>query len=164
MVDTSVIGTPLAPNTIVLERGPASNFAKAVKDDSPIYQDPRAAKEAGFDAIPIPPTYGFAFANWGQFPELQEADTSQGANPVMKIIGGLMKNGGLVLHGEQGFIYHAPVVAGDTLTSSGKVTEAYEKTSSNGKVMTFVTSENEYRNQRGELVLTARMTLLHRAA
>jgi acyl dehydratase len=82
----------------------------------------------------------------------------------MKIIGGLMKNGGLVLHGEQGFIYHAPVVAGDTLTSSGKVTEAYEKTSSNGKVMTFVTSENEYRNQRGELVLTARMTLLHRAA
>ena len=163
MVDTSVIGTPLAPSTIVLERGPAANFAKAVKDDNPIFQDPRAAKEAGFNNVPIFPTYGFAFANWGQFPELNEADTSREANPMMQIIGGLMKTGGLVLHGEQGFKYHAPIVAGDTLTSTGKITEAYEKTSSNGKVMTFVTSETEYRNQNDELVLTSTMTLLHRA-
>jgi len=53
-------------------------------------------------------------------------------------------------------------VAGDTLTSSGKISDVYEKTSSNGKTMTFISSENEYRNQRGELVLTGVMTLLHR--
>ena len=164
MVDTSVVGQPLAPSTIVLERGPASNFAKAVKDANPIFQDSRAAKEAGFDDIPIPPTYGFAFANWGQYPELQEADTSQAGSPVMQVIGNLMKTGGLVLHGEQAFTYHAPVIVGDTLSSTGKISNVFEKTSSNGKVMTFITSENEYRNQRGELVLTATMTLLHRAA
>ena len=163
MVDTSVVGKPLAPSTIVLERGPASNFAKAVKDDNPIFQDPRAAKEAGFDNIPIPPTYSFAFPNWGQFPELQQDDTSMGKNPVMQVIGNLMKTGGLILHGEQAFTYHAPVVVGDTLSSTGKISNAYEKTSSNGKVMTFISSENEYRNQRGDLVLTAVMTLIHRA-
>src|SRR3954465_6248243 len=106
MATTNGIGKPVAPSTIVIERGPASNFAKAVKDDNPIFQDPNTAKAAGFDTIPVPPTYGFAFANWGQFPELQSEDSSREANPMMKVIGNLMKSGGLVLHGEQGFVYH----------------------------------------------------------
>jgi acyl dehydratase len=164
MADTSVIGKPLAPSVIVMERGPVSNFAKAVKDDNPIYHDLRAAKAAGFDSIPVPPTMGFAFANWGQFPELQPEDKTAGSNPVMEVIGNLMKSGGLILHGEQEFTYHAPIVAGDTLTASGTIKNVWEKTSSNGKTMTFISAENEYRNQRGELVLTAVMTLLHRAA
>src|SRR5438045_3007146 len=125
MADTSVIGRPLAPSTIVLERGPVSNFAKAVKDESPIYQDPRAAKAAGFDNIPVPPTFGFAFANWGQFPEMQPENNAGGAHPVMEVIGNLMKSGGLVLHGEQSFTYHAPLVVGDTLTSTGKIGNVY---------------------------------------
>jgi hypothetical protein len=29
--------------------------------------------------------------------------------------------------------------------------------------MTFLVTEDEYRNQRGELVLTARMNLIHRS-
>jgi len=164
MADTSVIGKPLASSVTVMERGPVSNFARAVKDESPIYQDPRAAKEAGFENIPVPPTFGFAWTNWGQFPELQPEDNTGGGNPVMEVIGNLMKSGGLILHGEQEFTYHAPLVVGDTLTSTGKIGNVYEKTSSNGKVMTFISSEQEYRNQRGELVLTAVMTLLHRAA
>src|SRR5436305_5034010 len=90
-----------------MERGPVSNFAKAVKDDNPIYQDLRAAKAAGFDNVPVPPTMGFAFANWGQFPELQPESNVSGSNPVMEVIGSLMKTGGMILHGEQEFTYHA---------------------------------------------------------
>jgi acyl dehydratase len=164
MADSSVVGRPLAPTVTVMERSPIANFAKAVKDDNPIYQDLRAAKSAGFDNIPVPPTMGFAFANWGQFPEIQPEDNTGGGNPVMEVIGGLMKSGGLILHGEQEFTYHAPIVAGDTLNSTGKISDLYEKTSSNGKTMTFIKSETEYRNQHGELVLTAAMTLLHRAS
>ncbi|MFL6239808.1 MAG: MaoC family dehydratase N-terminal domain-containing protein [Actinomycetes bacterium] len=164
MADTSVIGKPLAPSVTVMERGPVSNFAKAVKDENPIYQDLRAAKAAGFDSIPVPPTMGFAFANWGQFPELQPENTTGGSNPVMEVIGSLMKTGGMILHGEQEFTYHGPILVGDTLTSTGRISNHYEKTSSNGKKMTFISSENEYRNQRGELVLTAVMTLIHRAS
>jgi len=161
-VDTSIKGKALAPSTIVIERGPTSNFAKAVLDENPIFADPTAAKAAGFDNIPTPPTFGFAFAHWGQYPELQPGGADEGS-PVMQVIGNLMKTGGMILHGEQAFTYHAPVVVGDTLNGTGKISDIYEKTSSNGKVMTFISSENEYRNQRGELVLTTVMTLIHRA-
>ena len=161
-VDTSVIGKPMTPTANVIERSPIMLFAKAVKDENPIFQDPRAAKEAGFDDIPLPPTFGFALNNWGQFPELQPAAPS-GENPVMATIGALMRTGGLILHGEQEFTYHAPIVVGDQLNGEGKVSNIYEKTSSSGSSMTFITSEVDYSNQRGELVLTTVMTLVHKA-
>ena len=162
-VDTSIIGKPMTPTVNVVERSPVSVFARAVKDDSEIYQRPDKAQEAGFDNIPLPPTFGFSFSQWGNFPELQPADTSDGDNPIMTTIGALMKSGGLILHGEQEFIYHAPIVVGDQLEGAGKISDIYEKTSSSGSTMTFVASETEYRNQRGELALTSIMTLVHKA-
>jgi acyl dehydratase len=162
VVDTSVIGKPLDPSTLVIERGPITNFAKAVKSDSAVYRNPEAAQAAGFDNVPTPPTYGFGMANWAAFEELQPKG-SGGTNPVMQVIGGLMKSGGLILHGEQEFFYHKPIVAGDTLQATGRISDHYAKTSSSGSTMTFISSETEYRNQNGELVLTAVMTLVHKA-
>src|SRR5437763_16496348 len=97
-VDNSVIGRELAPSTIVIERGPTSNFARAIKDENPIYQRPDKARNAGFEDVPTPPTFGFAWANWGALPELQPQDTT-GASPIMEVIGNLMKSGGLIPHG-----------------------------------------------------------------
>jgi acyl dehydratase len=162
VVDTSLMGTPLAPSTVVLERSPVSTFARAVKSTSSVYQDATAAKAAGFDAVPAPPTYTFAAGLHGTFPELQER-TDAPPNPAMAVIGKLMQTGGMVLHGEQAFTYHAPMLSGDTLTTSGRVSDISEKTSSSGSVMTFVSTETEFRNQRGELVVTSVMTLIHRA-
>ena len=161
-VDTSLIGKPMAPSVAVIERTPVMNFAKAVKDENAVYQRPDKAQEAGFRGIPIPPTFGFAFTHNGQFPELQPEDAGN-ANPIMQVIGALMKSGGLILHGEQEFIYHAPVCVGDTLHGSGTIKDIYEKTSSSGSHMTFISAENEYRNDAGELVLTSIMTLVHKA-
>src|SRR5437773_12436649 len=73
-VDKSLIGTPTGRSKITIERGPVSNFAKAVQDENPIYQSPEAAKEAGFQNIPAPPTYGFAMAHRGTFKEQQPDD------------------------------------------------------------------------------------------
>src|SRR5207302_810561 len=81
---------------------PVSNFAEAVTDESPIFQDPRAAKAAGHPGIPAPPTFNFAMQHWGLFPELQPPDKVEG-NPMFEVIGKLMEKGGLVLHGEQEF-------------------------------------------------------------
>ncbi|MHB8341917.1 MAG: FAS1-like dehydratase domain-containing protein [Mycobacteriales bacterium] len=162
MVDTTLVGKPLAPSTVVIERGPVTNFAAAVKSESPIYRRPDAAAAAGFAAIPAPPTFGFAMAHWGAFPELQPAETRV-RNPVMEVIGSLMSGGGLILHGEQEFHYHRPIVAGDQLSASGQISDLYEKTSSGGAKMTFLSSQTEYRNAAGELMLTAVMTLVHRA-
>ena len=47
----------------------------------------------------------------------------------MTAVGPLMAKGGLILHGEQEFIYHRPVLVGDVLVSEGKITDAYQKES-----------------------------------
>lgn len=154
------VGAPTGNSVITVERQPVSNFAKAVKDTSPIYQDAAAAQAAGFDAIPAPPTWAFSMGSWGTYPEDQPADTIR--SPLMKIIGTLMQSGGLVLHGEQEFEYHKPLTVGMKLTQEGRVADVYQKESGE-RVMTFVVTESEYRDQSGDLVLTARMNLLHRA-
>lgn len=148
--------------THTIERGPVSNFARAVKDENPVYERVDAAREAGFDDVPAPPTFGFAMAHWGTFPEHQPGDGGREGNPIAEIIGSLMQAGGLVLHGEQAFEYHRPLVVGDVLHGEGRVVDVYEK-ESKGRTMTFVVTENQYRDEAGELVLTSRMNLIHRS-
>ena len=148
---------------MTVERGPVTRFAEAVTESSPIYRDIEAARAAGFDGVPVPPTYFFSAAgHWGAFPEAQPADAQPDSNPTMEIIGQLMANGGMVLHGEQEFTYHRPVVVGETLRSEGKVADLYEKAAGE-RTMTFLVTETEYRDTEGELVLTARMNLIHRS-
>ena len=157
-----VVGLPTGKATIAIERGPITQFAASVTDSNPIYRRRDAATTAGFSDIPVPPTYFFSGATfWGAYPEDQPADANPGRNPTMEIIGQLMSKGGIVLHGEQEFTYHQPVVAGDRVQSEGKVVDLYEKPAGD-KTMTFLVTENEYRNQDGDLVLTARMNLIHR--
>jgi acyl dehydratase len=161
-VDTSIIGRETARARVQVERAPLANFAKAVKDDNAVYGDINAAEAAGFDGVPAPPTFGFALEFWGRYPELQEGLKPVAGNPMMEVIGKLMQSGGLILHGEQEFEYHRPIVAGDVLRSEGKVVDAYEK-ESKGKTMTFVVSETVWSDdQTGEPVLTARFNLIHR--
>ena len=64
--------------------------------------------------------------------------------------------------GEQEFTYHRPVVAGDRLTSASEVVDYYAKESGE-RTMTFRVTETTYRGEAGELVLTARMNLIHRS-
>jgi len=165
-VDKSAIGQCTGRWKVVIERGPVSTFAKAVKDKSPIYQDATAAKAAGFDAIPAPPTYPFAMNNFGLFPEDQPDDNPAqpgGTSPVMKIMGELMSKGGMILHGEQEFTYHRPLSVGDVLEGEGTVVDLYEK-ESKGKTMTFLVTENAFKDAKtGEPVVTARMNLIHRS-
>jgi len=157
-----VVGLPTGKATITIERGPITQFATSVTDTNPIYRNRDAATAAGFADIPVPPTYFFSGATfWGAFPEAQPADANPERNPTMEIIGKLMSKGGIVLHGEEEFTYHKPVVVGDTIKSEGKVVDLYEKPAGD-KTMTFLVTENEYRNQDGDLVLTARMNLIHR--
>jgi acyl dehydratase len=157
-----VVGMPTGKATIAIERGPVTQFATSVTDTNPIYRSRDAAVGAGLSDIPVPPTYFFSAATfWGAYPEAQPADANPGRNPTMEVIGQLMSKGGIVLHGEQEFTYHKPIVVGDRIESEGKVVDLYEKPAGD-KTMTFLVTENEYRNQDGDLVLTARMNLIHR--
>ena len=157
----SIIGQPTGKSKVVIERGPVSFFADAVLEESPVYKDPGVARAAGLANIPAPPTFAFAVENWGKFPELQPSDALSG-NPLMKALGPLMAKGGIILHGEQEFVYHRPVLVGDVLVGEGTVVDAYQK-ESKGKTMTFVVSETTFVDEKtGEPVVTARFNVLHR--
>ena len=158
-----VVGRSTGKATIVVERGPLTRFAEAVTDTSRIYRRRDAAQAAGFADIPAPPTYFFSgAAHWGAFADDQPADAQPERNPMMEVMGELLAGGGLILHGEQEFTYHRPVVAGDRLSSETVVTDYYAKESGE-RTMTFLVTETTYRDPEGELVLTARGNLIHRS-
>ena len=158
---STIIGKPTGTTVVTVERGQLAGFASAVKSDSPIYRDPRAAAEAGLPGIPAPPTYPFVMGNFGAYPELQTDDQPTG-NPMAEVLGPLMSKGGLILHGEQEFTYHRPVFAGDVLVGKGTVVDAYQK-ESKGKTMTFIVVETAWSDQAtGEPVCSSRMNIIHR--
>jgi acyl dehydratase len=158
----SIIGQPTGKSKVIVERGPVQHFADAVLSASPIYHDPGAAKAAGFDDIPAPPTWPFAMEFSGKFSEIQPSAGPAG-NPMLKAMGPLMAKGGLILHGEQEFIYHRPVQVGDVLVGEGKIADAYQKDSS-GRTMTFIVTETNWADEKsGAPVVTVRSNIIHRA-
>lgn len=164
MVAADFAGRPLPPRTVAVERGPVANFAKAVKDDDPAYAEPAAAAALGLPAIPAPPTYSFAMAHWGSFPELQP-DGAGSDNPVLGVLAALHRERpGLLLHGEQEFTYHRPILVGDVLTAEGCVRDVTTKARPDGSSMTFVVVETRWRDAAGEPVVTEAMTLIHRSS
>lgn len=161
-IDRSVIGKATGRTKVTIERGPVAVFADAVKDSSPIYQDPRAAEAAGLPAIPAPPTYPMAMGHWGTFLETQPEATADSSSGIGEVLGPLLAAGGLLLHGEQSFEYHRPVLVGDVLVGDGKIADAYEKQAGSG-TLTFVVVETLWSDDAtGEPVVTARMNLLVR--
>lgn len=161
-VDTSIIGRPTPAVRVVLERGPASNFATALTDGNPVYHDVGAAEAAGFDNLPVAPTFPFAWQTWGAFAEIQPEE-SKLPNPMFEIMGTLRKSGGMILHGEQEFIYHRTPQVGDELIGEGRISDVYEK-ESKGKTMTFIVTETVWKDaSSGEPVVTSIFNLIHRA-
>ncbi len=161
-VDKSLIGRPTSASRVRIERGPVSFFASALKDTNTVYSDPAAAKAAGFSDLPAPPTFSFAMQHMGKTGETQPPDPTKGTNPMNEFMGNLMANGGIVLHGEQDFVFHRPIVVGDVLVSEGKIADVYEK-EAKGKTMTFIVMETVWRDEKtNEPVVTETFNLIHR--
>jgi acyl dehydratase len=156
-----LIGQSAGTSRVVVERGPIAIFAEAVLDEDPVYYDAGTAEGAGFSGIPAPPTFPFVMDHWGKFRELQESDAPP-PNPLGAALGPLVAKGGLILHGEQEFVYHRPVVVGDVLLGEGRVLDAYQK-ESRGRTMTFVVIETNWTDESGAPVVTTRFNIIHRS-
>ncbi|HEX4493862.1 MAG TPA: MaoC family dehydratase N-terminal domain-containing protein [Acidimicrobiia bacterium] len=150
-VDTSVIGTKTGAWRVTVDRAPVANFARVLGDKTPVLAD-----------TPAPPTYSFVMAHWGAYPDDQPPDPSGGANPMHKIMGELHAKGALVLHGEQEFDYHRPIVSGDVLDGAQSITDIYEK-ETDAATMTFVVMETRWTDANsGDPVVTERFNLIAR--
>ena len=63
--------------------------------------------------------------------------------------------GGGGLHAEQHYVYHKPLKAGDVLTATTKPGNSWEKEGRRGGKLMFSESVTEYRDESGDLVVTA---------
>ena len=138
--DQSAVGRAFTPVTARVEPGRLRFFLNTLGENNPVYRDG--------DASPVPPTYLFCL-------EMMDA-----AEPF-EFLTALNIDLARVLHGEQRFDYHAPVVVGDTLTFRPKVTSVTEK---KGGAMTLIVVEIEVINQNGVHVADASRTVVVRNA
>ena len=139
-VDKSYIGRTGAPVTMHVERGKIREFARAIKDDDPMYFDEAHAKQEAGGIMP-PVTFLQTVTHWD----------NDGSSRV-RVPFDLKR----VLHGEQEYEFLKPIHAGDVLTAVSRIVDIYEKPGKRGGSMNFAVTETEYRNERGELVDRAR--------
>ena len=146
-MNKSEIGNTGKRVTMHVERGKIREFARAIKDDNPVYFDEAHAQRTVGGMMP-PPTFTMTLGFWddGRQRPLLTYDVRR------------------LLHGEQEFEYLAPIHAGDVLTATGRVADVFEKAGSRGGTMTFGLLETTFTNQRGEKVLISRSTLIETAA
>jgi len=142
-IDKSVIGKSGKPFTMPIEWSKVREFARAIRDPNPVWFDPELAKKE-CNGIPVPPTFLQVAAFW------QDADSMPTVHFDLRRI----------LHGEQEFELYKPILVGDVLTGTAKVAEVYEREGGRGGKMTFMVTEIEYKNQKGEKVAVARSTLI----
>ncbi|PDT76723.1 MaoC family dehydratase N-terminal domain-containing protein [Bradyrhizobium sp. C9] len=148
MVDQSAVGRTFTPVTARVEPGRLRFFLDTLGETNAVYRDGSAAQAAGLAAAPVPPTYLFCL-------EMMDA-----AEPF-EFLTALGIDLARVLHGEQRFDYHAPVVVGDTLTFRPRVTSVTEK---KGGAMTLIVVETAATNQAGVHVADTSRTIVVRNA
>ncbi|ROZ75290.1 MaoC family dehydratase N-terminal domain-containing protein [Ramlibacter sp. WS9] len=139
MIDRRYIGHTLPAFSVDVEKGRLRFFAKAIGQTDPTYVDEEAARAAGHPGLPVPPTFLFCM-------EMESPNPAA----IRDLLGMDYKR---LLHGEQGFTYHAMAHAGDTLTFSQRIEDIYDK--KNG-ALEFVVRKTHVTNQRDELVAELR--------
>lgn len=153
----------MAVDKFLIEASHIMMFARSVGDSNPIYHDEEYAKSTELGGIIPPPTFSQSSAQFdpeyflrpkvggdGWFGSGKEAT---GSKPSSGSGGG--GGAAMGLHAEQHFEYHLPVKAGDTLSATTKPGKAWEKESKRAGKLKFSESVTEYRNQNGDLVITA---------
>ena len=137
-VDRSLIGVWGPEGTMRVELGKVREFARAVKDDNPVYRDQARSL--------APPTFLMTIAHWlgdlGQTRSAVKLDYRR------------------LLHGEQEFEYVRPIRPGDVLTFRSRTKDVFEKAGKRGGTMLFIIGETEFTNQHGEVVAYTRNTAI----
>lgn len=151
----------MAAKTFPIEAGHIMMFARSIGDPNPVYYDAEAAKKTEAGGIIAPPTFVQASAqfdpDYGLRPKIGQPWFGSGKNPTgVQRTGGGGGGGGGGLHAEQHYEYHRPLRTGDVLTATTTPGKTWEKQGRRGGTLLFSESVTEYRNQNGELVVTAR--------
>lgn len=159
-------------------------FARAVGDSNKIYSDGDYAASTEVGSIIAPPTFAQASAQFDpnyylrpseakkwfgsgrtasgtmRDPVADQGESSIGGEPSTddepSTEGESSGSSAGGLHAEQHFTYHRHIRPGDVLSATNREGERWEKQSKRAGTLKFSETITEYRDQNGELVITAR--------
>ena len=122
-----------------------AEFATAIGDSSPHCRDRAAAQAAGYPDVVAPPTFAIVI-------------TAANSHRLMADPG-LGANYGMVVHGEQSFVYDRPLRAGDVVVARTTIESIRQVRS-----MTTMATITEISTVDGERVCMAHSTVVERGA
>jgi acyl dehydratase len=117
-------------------------YALAIKDDSPAYFDPEAAKALGYPDVIAPPSFPMIISLEAERQVVY--DPELGARDQVRFV-----------HREQRFAYRRPIVAGDVITATVRIASVTEIAGND--VIIF---ETTIATPEGEHVCTAKATFV----
>ncbi len=136
---TDAVGKRYEPVVYAVGREKIREYAAAVGVTDPVHVDLEAARAAGYEDLVAPPMFAAVYSAPALGPAI--LDPELGIDFTMMV------------HGGQEFVWGAPVVAGDEITTVATVKEIYERGS-----MGFYVFASESENQRGERVCAGAWT------
>jgi acyl dehydratase len=143
-VNPDIAGRTYPPARVYeVGREKIAEFAAAIGSDDPAHRDPEAARALGHPDVIAPPTFAIIVA--------QRAEAAVVQDPEAGI------DYSRVVHGEQRFTHHRPIVVGDRLVATTHVDDVRE---AGGHGM--VTTRVEIATEGGEPVSTAVSTIVVR--
>lgn len=145
MIDRSHIGTLISRHKAAAEAGRLRFFARATGQTDNRYIEEAAAKDAGYPALPVPPTFFFCLE--------MEAPSPRATMERLDI------DIGKVLHGEQSFRYHRMAFAGEMLMFETRIADIYDK---KGGALEFVVRETYVTDEAGAPVADLRSVIVVR--
>jgi acyl dehydratase len=120
-------------------------FAEAINSWDPVHRDPGAARAKGYPDVIAPPTLAVIVS---QRCEAQFIGDPEAGIDFTRVV-----------HGEQKFVHHRPIIAGDQLVATLHV----DNVSTLGK-HAMVTTRVEIVDEKGEPVTTTTSTIVIRGA
>ena len=130
-VNTQAVGKQYDPVVYAVGREKIREYARAVGETNPVHLDVDAARAAGYSDLVAPPMFAVVYSAPAVGPPIFD--------PEIEL------NFAMMVHGGQEFVWGAPVVAGDEITTVASVKDIHE---SDGRG--YYVFESVSTNQRGE--------------
>jgi len=132
-VNRKAIGKTYEPVLYAVGREKIREYARAVGETNPVHLDVEAARAAGHSDLVAPPMFAVVYSAPAVGPPIFDPD--------------IELNFAMMVHGGQEFVWGAPVVAGDEVTTTASVKDIHEQ---GGRG--YYEFESVSTNQRGEEV------------
>jgi acyl dehydratase len=134
-----------APTTYEVGRQKLAEFADAVGDAHEVFRSIGAAEKLGYPDVIAPPTFAITL-------------TASSAEPLV-LDPELGLDYSLIVHGEQSFVHHRPIHAGDVLTTGSTITSIKDAGANE-----LLETQTEIRAADGELVCVSTNLIISRGS